>query len=904
MAEKKKRGPYKQYQFRDSKDKVLPRTTHLSQQLNAGGGERAERSLPCNKPLFKHVKRRAIDPHYELPQPDLAPEPSTITSPHDDHFEMFTSDEEILDDPLVTADIHQSDAEICDEEILFDLVLDEPILQNNLEMHQEDVAVLCEDKMEEEEKEVEEVDVEVEDEDDEEEEVVEGNNLNFTIQEQIKLLMLLATKKRHNLTYSAAENIMKLAGILSSDSTSDSSPFLLSKNLMKRAIKFFSSSLSEHHICPNCQKYHGIVEKVFTCSACGSECDADHNRKKGNVFLYLSIKDQLKSLFECCLSDEDVVKINMREKINQYNYEDIFDGKKYSKSVPAGYLSFTFFVDGVQVATTSKNSAWPVLFVLNELPVHLRQRHVLMACLWLGVKKPDMNEYLKPFRDECIELASVGFNYKKNNISINQKVKALTCVSDSVARPLLRRSTQFNGRFGCGLCYHPGIRMRTGRGTCRSYSIAQQQYPLRTHEELVQHAKLAEETGRVQYGIKGMSVLATLPDFDMVQCLDLDLFHALVNAAKRFTALWFDKKFSQRPFSISSKIANVNLRLKSITPTADVSRTPRPLEDRSDWRGHEWYYWVIVYSVPCLKSILPAKYLNHWALLVKALALVMQNSVTKSDVAYADRYILQFVVAIDELYGKSNVTFSIHLLTHLKQSVENFGQPWTHSAFIFESFNSEIKNSVKSSNGAAIQILTNMQLNEAIRRLKDSLHEFMNEKQKNYLDSVTKVGNRLASSDIVVGPAHLLGKPKKCVLSPEALTALQRSSCVWRKNDFLIYDRCVLSGEVFHSTGYLKASKQNNSMALLESGQYFEIVSFVVSPNDCHVLGYFYETDRKKLCDVGLPHIQVLKTEHEGTLRAIHVSQIQSRLLSFCVDVGGDTFRVACVNVLKSEMLT
>lgn len=79
--------------------------------------------------------------------------------------------------------------------------------------------------------------------------------------------------------------------------------------------------------------------------------------------------------------------------------------------------------------------------------MHLRQRHVLMACVWLGLKKPIMNEYLKPFRDECIELASNGFNYKKNNITLTRKVKALMCVSDSVARPLLRRSKQFNGKF-------------------------------------------------------------------------------------------------------------------------------------------------------------------------------------------------------------------------------------------------------------------------------------------------------------------------------------------------------------------------------------------------------------------------------------------------------------------------
>ncbi len=60
----------------------------------------------------------------------------------------------------------------------------------------------------------------------------------------------------------------------------------------------------------------------------------------------------------------------------------------------------------------------------------------------------------------------------------------------------------------------------------------------------------------------------------------------------------------------------------------------------------------------------------------------------------------------------------------------------------------------------------------------------------------------------------------------------------------------------------------------------------------------------KKLCDVRLPHIEVLKEAHEDTLRAVNVSEIQCRLLTFCVRAGNDRYRLAVVNVLQSEMLT
>ncbi|KAK3922084.1 Tryptophanase [Frankliniella fusca] len=58
-------------------------------------------------------------------------------------------------------------------------------------------------------------------------------------------------------------------------------------------------------------------------------------------------------------------------------------------------------------------------------------------------------------------------------------------------------------------------------------------------------------------------------------------------------------------------------------------------------------------------------------------------------------------------------------LTHLERSVENFAQPFTHSAFVYESFNGEIKNTVKSSNVIPQQICKLIQLKVALRTMKN-----------------------------------------------------------------------------------------------------------------------------------------------------------------------------------------
>ena len=179
--------------------------------------------------------------------------------------------------------------------------------------------------------------------------------------------------------------------------------------------------------------------------------------------------------------------------------------------------------------------------------------------------------------------------------------------------------------------------MRKGRGFIRSYSIAQQEYPLRTHDETMGFARIAEESGKAFKGIKGISVTSEFPDFDVVRCLDLDFFHALVNCSKRFINLWFLPKYSGKSYNISGRLSELDERLLSITTVDSVSRAPHSLKDRTDWRGHEWFYFTVFYSLPILKGILRPRYLNHWALLVHGIALLMQNSVSESEVGESER---------------------------------------------------------------------------------------------------------------------------------------------------------------------------------------------------------------------------------------------------------------------------
>jgi len=452
--------------------------------------------------------------------------------------------------------------------------------------------------------------------------------------------------------------------------------------------------------------------------------------------------------------------------------------------------------------------------------------------------------------------------------------------------------------------------MQIGRGRTRSYTTCDTAYRPRTHEEVMELAALAELRGVAQRGIKGRTILSQLPDFDVVRCIDLDSFHAVVNVAKRFCDLWFKappKNCCVPSYKIHNKLKQVDERLLSIKPTEEVSRAPRPLSECSDYRGHEWFYFVVIYSVPILKNILPNKFLNHWSLFVKALAILMQNSVAKSEAVYADRYLQQFVSGIDRLYGAQNVTFCCHLLTHLKRSVEDFAQPYTHSAFIYESFNNEIKDAVLSSNGAAKQIVKAMQLKVAVTKMEEELSADLSERQQAYLDKINLRGKRLAAPHLILDSVSLLGKPNSAVLSRDVRFAVSRARGICTEKtvgDF--YDRCKINGEIFHATSYSRVSKRNNCVVLLESGQVFVIDSVVVISAECFILGYYYQEKKNyKISDVILPHIRVLKNTQEGVLRCVQPAQIVSKLINFTVDISSnESLNLACINVLLTEMLS
>lgn len=90
-----------------------------------------------------------------------------------------------------------------------------------------------------------------------------------------------------------------------------------------------------------------------------------------------------------------------RKKSKANNFEDILDGAKYKALSQPGQVlsstknfSYSFNTDGAQVFKSAKTSVWPIHAMINELTPNVRQKHMFLAGLWYGKRKPDMNLFL------------------------------------------------------------------------------------------------------------------------------------------------------------------------------------------------------------------------------------------------------------------------------------------------------------------------------------------------------------------------------------------------------------------------------------------------------------------------------------------------------------------------------
>lgn len=227
----------------------------------------------------------------------------------------------------------------------------------------------------------------------------------------------------------------------------------------------------------------------------------------------------------------------------------------------------------------------------------------------------------------------------------------------------------------------------------------------RSQLETLHQMKEAESIRKPVCGVKGISVLVTIPLFDIISSLPVDVMHnVFLGVGKGFGDLFFDSKNNHKDYYIGRKINEVNERLLKFNSYTEISRHPRQITQRHQWKANEWLNWMLYYAFPSLLNILPIVYLKHLHLLVSSITQLLQDDINEEKLKRCEINLKSFVDEYEMLYGKKKMVYNIHLLLHLVDSARKYGPLWAYSLFPYENMNGFLKKCIKGPNEPLLQV--------------------------------------------------------------------------------------------------------------------------------------------------------------------------------------------------------
>lgn len=485
---------------------------------------------------------------------------------------------------------------------------------------------------------------------------------------------------RHHLTNVALEDILGMINVIVGYPSLPTTFYSFSK--------FFGThQFVRHFVCKSCGLYYGETPEEM-CQICSST--------KSDYFVSFDIISSLKNVLLRNWKQIEEYKLSTAEYRN-----DITQGRVIQSLRKARSIFISFNTDGVAIFNSNvKKSLWPIIITINDLPPALRflRSNMVVAGLWLANGDPDLDVFMKPFLLQLQNLANVGLELF---VGLQYKIYTICCCVDSVARCKLQQIKQFNGYEACSFCKHPGT--MTDKNQIRYASMNNIQ--ARNHRDTVNAMDLCTKRGVPVEGIKGISCLLAIPNFDVILYCPVDYMHAiLLGVCKQLCNIWFEK-FGHESY-IKKHIDEIDQILTSISPFRELSRYPRKLTDRKTWKANEWLNWLLLYSSVCLKKHLPNEYYIHHQLLVTNVTALLSRSLTDDIIQHCEFQLNLFVEQFQILYGIDEMKYNVHLLIHLCECVRNYGPLWTFSLFNFEDMNGVLKKYVKGPKQPIIQIAT------------------------------------------------------------------------------------------------------------------------------------------------------------------------------------------------------
>ena len=192
-----------------------------------------------------------------------------------------------------------------------------------------------------------------------------------------------------------------------------------------------------------------------------------------------------------------------------------------------------------------------------------------------------------------------------------------------------------------------------------------------------------------------------------------------------------------------------------------------------------------------MEGILHESALQHYALLVKSAFTLLQIEVSEAELNECEQDLIKFVAFYEMYYGQENMTFNVHALLHVCESVRQTGPLCMNSAFSFESYIYTLKTFVNGPTAMDQQMA-----------------------RKHFQTLIFKTGNKklISPSEEVINYCRDLFSKKRLTFykqDEDNVTYLGRgrTETLDNESECLAYLKCIYKGIVYHSCEYNRAKK-------------------------------------------------------------------------------------------------
>ena len=291
--------------------------------------------------------------------------------------------------------------------------------------------------------------------------------------------------------------------------------------------------------------------------------------------------------------------------------------------------------------------------------------------------------------------------------------------------------------------------------------------------------------------------------------------------------------------------------MKLIKPPREIHRLPTGISDRKNWKASEFKSFLSYYGIPCLRGILPTKYLEHFAFLVEGIQLLLRPRITGNDRQRSRELLTMFVKKFESLYGPEKMTFNVDSLLHFPTAVEMCGPLFTFSTYAFEGHISKIKKYTHSINRVSIQIAKKIARLESLSVLKKYLE--IGENVDSFVKKMSTTHSRPSGVE-VDNKCVMLGQTKMGRRKRQEIDLLSMNGIEGSR--FLRYTKILFNGRTYTSTEHIKAWRRTNSFAQFVDGTFGKIMCIIVVNNTCKLFVKRMNTEAVSQGDVILTHMR------------------------------------------------